>query len=429
MKLLTCRDGALEKVYPQVMPLWQKKTLTILLLTDYSQNTTRTPLLQDVLVSRSGEGKDSGAIPADTKPPVLFYFSRSGHPHTPPKDIAIEVGILGATGFTGGELVGFLLRHSKARIAWLSSESQPGTSYAKSYPRYLGRLPAGADVLRSLEEVKDSRPDVVFSCLPHGASAASMAPFLGNGKTVVIDLSADFRLKDPKDYAEAYGHAHPMPGRLAEARYGLCEIHGEAIAGARLIANPGCYPTSALLPLFPLVRAGLVSPDGIIIDAKSGVTGAGRKATEITHYVNANESVNAYGVGDRHRHRWEIQEQLGLAAGRKVEILFTPHLMPMERGIHSTIYCDLAGGADEAAAVAELRRLYDGSDFVRIRDDFPRTADVKHENGCHIKVYQPKGTRKLIIASVIDNMVKGASGQALQNMNLALGLPAADGLR
>jgi N-acetyl-gamma-glutamyl-phosphate reductase len=255
-----------------------------------------------------------------------------------------------------------------------------------------------------------------------------VAPFLANGKTLVIDLSADFRLKDAKDYAAAYGHAHPMPERLAEARYGLCEIHGSAIAGSRLIANPGCYPTSALLPLFPLIQAGIVSPDGIIIDAKSGVSGAGRKATETTHYVNANESVNAYGVGDQHRHRWEIQEQLGLAAGRKVELLFTPHLMPMERGILSTIYCDLMAGADGAKADAALRERYAGSEFVRVRDDFPRTADVRHGNGCHIKVYQPAGSRKLIIVSVIDNMVKGASGQALQNMNLALGLPATDGL-
>lgn len=349
---------------------------------------------------------------------------------TPFKDaiIKIEVGILGATGFTGGELVGLLLRHPQATISWISSESQPGTAYAKVYPQFLGRMPAGADTLRSLEDVKASRPDVVFSCLPHGASATCAASFLANGKTLVIDLSADFRLKDSKDYAAAYGHAHPLPDLLPDARYGLCEIHGPSIAGSRLIANPGCYPTSALLPLFPLIQEGVVSPDGIIIDAKSGVSGAGRKATETTHYVNANESVNAYGVGDKHRHRWEIQEQLGLAAGRKVELLFTPHLMPMERGILSTIYCDLAPGKDAAAAEAVLRARYDGTDFVRVRDDFPRTADVRHTNGCHIKVYQPAGTGKLIIVSVIDNMVKGASGQALQNMNLALGLPATLGL-
>ncbi len=339
-----------------------------------------------------------------------------------------EVGVLGATGFTGGELVGLLLRHPEARIAWLSSESQPGVAYGKVYPQYLGFLPPHAEKMRSFEEVKDTRPDVVFSCLPHGASAACAAPFVANGKTVVIDLSADFRLKDTAAFAQAYGHAHPMPELLPGSRYGLCEIHGSAIKGARLIANPGCYPTSVLLPLFPLLRDGLILADGIIIDSKSGVSGAGKKATETTHYVNANESVAAYAIGDKHRHRWEIEEQLSLAAGRKVGVLFTPHLMPMERGILSTIYADLAPGADEASVVACLKKQYADSDFVRIREDLPRTGDVKHTNLCHIKAYQPADSRKLILVSVIDNMVKGASGQALQNMNLVFGLPARLGL-
>ncbi len=342
--------------------------------------------------------------------------------------MTVEIGILGATGFTGAELVGLLLRHSQARMAWLSSESQPGTSYAKVYPQFLGCLPADVDTLRSFEEVKDSTPDVVFSCLPHGASAKCAAAFLSNGKTKVIDLSADFRLQDLDVFAKAYGHAHPIPERVPQARYGLAEIHAEEISQARLIANPGCYPTSALLPLFPLVRDRVVSPDGIIIDSKSGVSGAGKKPSETTHYVYANESVAAYGIGDQHRHRWEIMEQLSLAAGRKVDLLFTPHLIPMERGILSTIYCDLLPGADAAAAEACLQKQYAGSDFVRIRSDLPRTADVKHSNLCHMRVYQPQGSRKLIIVSVIDNMVKGASGQALQNMNLAFGLPPKLGL-
>lgn len=339
-----------------------------------------------------------------------------------------EAGILGATGFTGGELVGLLLRHPQVRIAWLSSESQPGTAYGKVYPQYLGFLPADAEKMRSFDDVKDTRPDVVFSCLPHGASAACAAPFLANGKTVVIDLSADFRLKDLDAFAQAYGHAHPMPELLPGSSYGLSEIHASEIKGARLIANPGCYPTSALLPLYPLLRGKLISADGIIIDSKSGVSGAGKKATETTHYVNANESVAAYAIGDKHRHRWEIEEQLSLAAGRKVGVLFTPHLMPMERGILSTIYADLAPGVDEAAVVACLRKQYADSDFVRIREDLPRTGDVKHTNLCHIKAYQPAGSRKLILVSVLDNMVKGASGQALQNMNLAFGFPARMGL-
>ena len=342
--------------------------------------------------------------------------------------MAKTVGILGATGFTGQELMVLLLRHPKVELAWLSSESQPGTPYSKVYPQFQGRVSAAAEILRSFEEIKESRPDVVFSCLPHGASAACAAPFLANGKTLVIDLSADFRLKDAEAYQRAYGHAHPSPEALKRAQYGLAEVHAAEIGKARLIANPGCYPTSALLPLFPLIKAGIVSPDGIIIDAKSGVSGAGKKPTETTHYVYANESVAAYGVGDKHRHRVEIMEQLSLAAARKVEVLFTAHLIPMERGILSTIYCDLLPGQDEAAAEACLREAYAESEFVRVREDFPRTADVKHSNLCHMKAYQPAGGRKLIIVSVIDNMVKGASGQALQNMNIALGLPASLGL-
>jgi N-acetyl-gamma-glutamyl-phosphate reductase len=339
-----------------------------------------------------------------------------------------EVGILGATGFTGGELVGLLLRHPGVKIAWLSSESQPGTSYGKVYPQYLGFLPSAADKLKSFDEVKGTTPDIVFSCLPHGASAVCVAPFLANKKTCIIDLSADFRLKDPKGFVVANGHEHPMPELLLESCYGLSEIHGSEIVGARLVANPGCYPTSVLLPLFPLLQAGLISSEGIIIDSKSGVSGAGKKATETTHYVNANESVAAYALGDKHRHRWEIQEQLTLAAGKPVEVLFTPHLIPMERGILSTIYCDLKNGANEATVIACLQKQYADSDFVRIREDLPRTGDVKHTNLCHIKAYQPQGSQKLILVSVIDNMVKGASGQALQNMNLVFGFPAKLGL-
>ena len=342
--------------------------------------------------------------------------------------MAIKVGILGATGFTGQELMVLLLRHHQVEIAWLSSESQPGTAYGKVYPQFQGRLAPAAETLRSFADVKSTQPDVVFSCLPHGASAECAAPFVANGKTLVIDLSADFRLQDLDAYQQAYAHAHPMPQVLKQARYGLTEIHAAEIKAARLIANPGCYPTSALLPLLPLITSGIVSADGIIIDSKSGVSGAGKKPTETTHYVMANESVTAYGVGDKHRHRVEIMEQLSLAAGRKVEVLFTPHLMPMERGILSTIYCDLLPGMDGAAAEGCLKAAYADAEFVRIREDFPRTADVKHTNFCHIKVYQPAGGRKLIIVSVIDNMVKGASGQALQNMNLALGLPATLGL-
>ena len=191
---------------------------------------------------------------------------------------------------------------------------------------------------------------------------------------------------------------------------------------------PDVIPLRFLLPLFPLIRDGLISSQGIIIDSKSGVSGAGKKATETTHYINANESVAAYAIGDTHRHRLEINEQLSFAAGSQVDVLFTPHLIPMERGILSTIYVDLKAGVDEAAVVACLKKQYADSDFVRIREDLPRTGDVKNTNLCHIKAYQPKGSHKLILISVIDNMVKGASGQALQNMNLIFGFSPRLGL-
>lgn len=354
------------------------------------------------------------------KPPVLVAIFAAM--------IIKEVGILGATGFTGGELVGLLLRHPQVKIAWLSSESQPGGYYGKIYPQYLGFLSPDADKMKSFDEVKSTQPDVVFSCLPHGASAKCVVPFLENGKTHVIDLSADFRVKDPDVFATAYGHAHPLPEKLSTSFYGLSEIYAAKILNAKLIANPGCYPTSVLLPLFPLIRDGLVSSKGIIIDSKSGVSGAGKKATETTHYINANENVAAYAIGDSHRHRLEINEQLSFAAESNVEVLFTPHLIPMERGILSTIYVDLKSGIDETAVVACLKKQYADSDFVRIRDDLPRTGDVKHTNLCHIKAYQPKGSQKLILVSVIDNMVKGASGQALQNMNLIFGFSPRLGL-
>ncbi len=342
--------------------------------------------------------------------------------------MSIKVGVLGATGLTGCELVQILLRHPQAEITWLSSESQHSQPYAKVYPQFQGRLPQNAQNLISMEDAVRIPVDVVFSCLPHAASAKAIGPFLAQPQTKVIDLSADFRLQNRETYETAYETVHPASEWLPKAPYGLSEIHGAQVAEARLIANPGCYPTSVLLPLIPLLRTGIVGPDDIVIDSKSGVSGAGRKPSETTHYVNANESINAYKIGDQHRHVSEIEEQLSQAAGKPVSFLFTPHLMPMERGILSTIYCRLADGASGEDAKRALREAYAGSDFVHLRDESPRTADVTRGNHCHIHVYQPKGSGKLVIVSVIDNMVKGASGQAVQNMNLAFGLKPAMGL-
>lgn len=323
----------------------------------------------------------------------------------------LRIGILGATGLTGAELVRLAFRHSGVEIAWLGSESQAGESYAKIYPTFAGRLSPAQDKLLSLDETRKTTPDAVFSCLPHGVSAAAVEPFLGPGKTKVIDLSADFRMAS------------------TQAVYGLTEIHRERIAKARLVANPGCYPTSILLPLIPLLRAKVVSPKGIIADSKSGVSGAGRKATEGTHFIFCNENFSAYKVGDQHRHLPEIREQLSSVSGAGSDLLFTPHLVPMERGILSTIYADLMPGKTLADAAAAWKTAYEGSPFVQAMQNFPQTADVARTNECRFKAYQPDGTSRLILVSVLDNMVKGASGQALQNFNVMFGLEETLGLR
>ena len=344
----------------------------------------------------------------------------------------LSVGILGATGLTGVELLRLLLRHPGVEIAWISSESQAGTPYAKVYPGVGVRLPAAAATLIPMQEAWRTKPDAVFSCLPHAASAESIEPFLANGKTKVIDLSADYRLADLAAYETTYAHAHPFPARRAEAVYGLTEIYRAAVAKARLVANPGCYPTSILLPLIPLLKAGLVSSSGIIADSKSGVSGAGRKASEGTHFFFVNENFSAYKVAGTHRHLPEIAEQLSLAADAAIAPIFTPHLVPMERGILSTIYVDLAPGvsADQAetAAYAAWEKAYAGSPFVRPVRELPSTADVTRTNECRFAARAIAGTGKLLIVSVLDNMVKGASGQALQNFNVMFGLEETAGL-
>ncbi len=339
-----------------------------------------------------------------------------------------SIGILGATGLTGAELVRLLLRHPGVDIAWLSSESQAGASYAAVYPGVGARLPAAVTTMISMSDAQKTVPDAVFSCLPHAASADAIEPFLRNGKTRVIDLSADYRLADIGVYNETYAHEHPHPERRQDAVYGLTERARAAVAKARLVANPGCYPTSVLLPLMPLLEAGVASPAGIIADSKSGVSGAGRKATAGTHFYFVNENFMAYKVGGTHRHLPEIAEQLSSAARAPVTPLFTPHLVPMERGILSTIYADLAPGKTEADVYAAWEKAYAGSAFVRSVREMPSTADVARTNECRFAVRAVPGTSKIVIVSVLDNMVKGASGQALQNFNVMFGYDETVGL-
>ena len=343
----------------------------------------------------------------------------------------IQVGILGATGFTGAELVGFLLRHPSAEIAWLSSESQVGADYGKVYPQFAHRISDKLRTLISIPAAQATEPDIVFSCLPHAASADSLAPFMANAKTRIIDLSADFRIQEVAAYTATYEHQHPHPEWLPQVPYGLTEIHRDLIRKAKLVANPGCYSTSVLLPLIPLLKAGVIEATGIIADSKSGVSGMGKKATEASHYISCNESFSAYKIGDQHRHLPEIREQLSAAAnGASLnDMLFTPHLVPMERGILSTIYTRFAKGKNLSDSQAALTAAYAREEFVRLRRDLPRTAEVARTNECHISQYAPAEGGTLIIVSVLDNMVKGASGQALQNMNLMCGLDETLGLR
>lgn len=341
----------------------------------------------------------------------------------------LKIGILGATGFTGAELIGLLLRHTQAEIVWLSSESQAGADYASVYPQFRHRLPDSIRKLVSIEAAQSMWADVVFSCLPHAASAQSLLPFLKRPEIRCIDLSADFRIQDIAVYEKTYAHTHIAPELLPTAVYGITEIARSALREAKLVANPGCYATSVQLPLRPLLKARLISPTGLIADSKSGVSGMGRKATDASHYVACNESFSAYKVGDTHRHLPEMTEQLNQVSSAPVDLLFTPHLVPMERGILSTIYADLMPGKTAADVKAALQQAYADEPFVILRDDLPRTAEVSRNNECHIHVYGPRSGGKVILVSVLDNMVKGASGQALQSMNAMFGLDETLGLR
>lgn len=329
----------------------------------------------------------------------------------------IRVAILGASGYSALELMKLLLRHPEAKITALTTRHPEPRPIAQVHPVLAGRLNLNLENLSS-EEVAD-RADAVFCCLPHGASAAAVAKLLPAGKKV-IDLSADYRLTDAAEYAKWYGLEHADPGRLSEAVYGLPELYGDMIAGAALVANPGCYPTSAILALAPLLRAGVVSRRGIIIDSKSGVSGGGREPKPTFHFPECNESVAAYGVGN-HRHMPEIDQILSVAAGEPVRVVFTPHLIPMDRGILSTCYAEPTAEMTADDVIALLRQFYSEEPFVRVSDALPSTKHVSGTNFCDLTARVVRG--RVVVISAIDNLIKGAAGQALQNFNLMHGIP------
>jgi N-acetyl-gamma-glutamyl-phosphate reductase len=336
-----------------------------------------------------------------------------------------RIAILGASGYTGAELLRILAHHPNAEIVALTADRQAGKTIGTVYPHLARRaLPD----LVAIADVDWSKVDLVFCCLPHGTTQEVIAGLPLHLR--ILDLSADFRLADPETYAKWYGHAHRAVDLQKGAVYGLTEVARDAIAKARLVAVPGCYPTGSQLPLIPLLKAGLIDPDDITIDAKSGVTGAGRAAKESSLFSEVSDGISAYGVA-HHRHMPEIEQGLSLAAGRKVTISFTPHLMPMNRGILSTIYVKMTKDSGIDGLRSTLEKTYADEAFVHVlpAGSFPATHHVRGSNLCLIGLTQDRRPGRAILVSAIDNLVKGASGQAVQDMNVMLGLPEITGLQ
>lgn len=348
-----------------------------------------------------------------------------------------RVAIIGASGYSGEELVRLLLNHPLVELTAVTSRQSAGQAVSQVFPRFASHPRARSLRFTEPNAAELARvADIIFLALPHGVAAEFAVPLMEAGRTV-IDLSADFRLRSAETYREFYAHEHPAPALLARAVYGLPEVHREAIRTARLVASPGCYPTSILLPVLPLLRAGLIRSGGIIADSLSGVTGAGRKAEVDYLFCECNESLRAYGV-PKHRHLSEIEEQMSLAAGHPVTIQFTPHLVPVNRGIHTTLYLAPTTGfgtAEEMAAlgarIAECyAEAYAGEPFVRVLEGkaLPDTKNVVGTNFLELAWRLDPRTGRLIVMSAEDNLVKGASGQAVQSMNILCGFAETTGL-
>ncbi|MCJ9428894.1 N-acetyl-gamma-glutamyl-phosphate reductase [Kordiimonas marina] len=362
----------------------------------------------------------------------------------------IRAGILGASGYTGADLVRLLISHPNVEIALMTAERKAGMPLSEVFPHFLGyALPD----LISLDEVEwpAVELDVVFCALPHATSQEVIKGLLHatkhslldemivetegdladsiKGEVKVVDLSADFRLRNVDTYAEWYGRYHQAPELQSKAVYGLTEVYREQVKKASLVACPGCYPTAALLALVPLLKAGLIGTEDIIIDAKSGVSGAGRSLKESNLFAEVAEAMNPYGIS-HHRHMPEIEQELGVAAGEDLSISFTPHLVPMNRGELETIYVKLADGASVDDLRAALTDAYEDEPFVHLLSEgvAPATRMVRGSNNCVLNVFPDRISGRAIIVSAIDNLVKGSSGQAIQNMNLMFGLDETAGL-
>jgi len=326
-----------------------------------------------------------------------------------------RVAVQGATGYSALELLKILVRHPHVEIVAVTSRREGNPPLSSVHPSLNGRINLKLEDLTAAEVAR--RAECIFSCLPHGVTAEQVPHMLAGGAKVV-DFSADYRLKNPADYAEWYGATHHDPDRLAEAVYGLPELFRKEIPPARLVANPGCYPTASALPLAPLVKLGLIEPTGIIIDAKSGVSGAGREPKLPYHYPECNENFSAYAVG-KHRHTPEIEQTISTFSGAKTSIIFTPHLVPMDRGILATTYSIPRGTYTDKQVIEALREFYRGEPFVRVVDHLPATKDTAHTNFCDITARVVRD--RIITISTEDNLIKGAAGQAVQNFNLMFG--------
>ena len=347
------------------------------------------------------------------------------------KKFMIKVGIIGATGYAGGELVRLLLGHKEAEIVWYGSRSYVDQSYASIYQNMFQLVDAKC-MDDNMEALAD-QADIIFTATPQGLCASLISEDILS-KTKIVDLSADFRLKNVKIYEEWYKIGHKAPQYIDEAVYGLCEINRDKVKGARLIANPGCYTTCSILTAYPLVKEGLIDPDTLIIDAKSGTSGAGRGAKTPNLFCEVNESMKAYGV-TTHRHTPEIEEQLGYAAGKEITVNFTPHLVPMNRGILATEYATLIKKPDGTyPSYEELKAAYDKyyakERFVRVlkKGVCPETKWVEGSNYVDVNFVIDERTGRVVMMGALDNLVKGAAGQAVQNMNLLFGFDEAEGL-
>jgi N-acetyl-gamma-glutamyl-phosphate reductase len=343
--------------------------------------------------------------------------------------VKAKVGVLGASGYTGSELVRLLLRHPHVELALLTADRRAGQEMRAVFPQF---APFKLPTLVSIENVDWQKKalDLAFCALPHATTQKVVGDLLGKApKTKVVDLSADFRLADKAAYAKWYGHEHHAENLQKEAVYGLVEIYRDKIKTARLVANPGCYTSCAQLAVTPLLKAKAIVTDEIVIDAKSGMTGAGRSAKEEMLFSEVSEGFHAYGVG-HHRHMAELDQEFSLAAGREVVVSFTPHLMPANRGILSTIYVRTANGKSVEDLHAVLSKQYADEAFVHVLPfgQTPQTRHVRGSNMTFIGVAKDRVPGRAIVISALDNLVKGASGQAVQNMNLMLGYPETTGI-